>query len=73
MLIDQNVRFWPLADDSQRSAHICCQGLSGDDRLRHQPMSAFAGAIGGKADIVFCGAHVRFRPEADMEPTEAPS
>jgi hypothetical protein len=28
-------------------------------------MSAFAVAIGGKADIVFCGAHVRFWPKAD--------
>ena len=29
-------------------------------------MSAFKVAIGGKADMTFCTAHVRFWPKADM-------
>jgi len=30
-------------------------------------MSAFAVAIGGKADMRFCNAHVGFWPKADIE------
>jgi hypothetical protein len=50
-----DVRFWPKADISQCTAHVRFRGQS-----RHDlgGKSAFAVAIGGKADIAFCGAHV---------------
>ena len=51
----RDVRYWPKADICSRSAHVCFRGQSRHDRLRE---SAFAVAIGGKADIAFCTAFV---------------
>jgi len=50
-----NVRLWPLADIGVCGAHVCFRRESRHDLLR---MSAFAVAIGGKADMTFCGAYV---------------
>jgi len=51
------VRYWPLADIGECNAPVRFRGNSGHDaRLR----SAFAVAIGCKADMAFCAAHVRF-------------
>jgi len=43
----------PLADLASCTAHV---------RFRHDglPISAFAVAIGGKADMAYCAAHVAF-------------
>ena len=49
-----NVRFWPKADMSRYTAHVCFRGKA------DMTMSAFVVAIGGKADIAWCTAHVRF-------------
>ena len=37
------------------AAHVCFQGHSGHDRF---PESAFADAIGSKADMTYCAAYV---------------
>src|SRR5262249_40749895 len=50
-LVSAYVRFWPKADIPRCTAHVRFRGQSGHDRLR---MSAFAVAIGGKADMAFC-------------------
>src|SRR6185369_1633134 len=52
-----NVHLWPKADTSQCTAHVRFRGQSRHDFVRK---SAFAVAIGGKADIAFCGAYVCF-------------
>jgi hypothetical protein len=52
-----NVRYWPKADMAACSAHVRFRGQSGHDLVRK---SAFAVAIGGKADMPFCIANVRF-------------
>src|SRR5512143_1148386 len=49
------VRFWPLADICSCSAHVRFRGQSRHDLLRE---SAFAVAIGGKADIPKDPLHV---------------
>ena len=36
-------------------------------RLTHQSLSRMS-AFGGKVDMPFCAAHVRFRPKADIGP-----
>ena len=51
------VRLWPLADIPNCTAHVRFQEGSGHDRLR---ISAFAVAIGGKADMAYCTAYVCF-------------
>ena len=51
-----NVRYWPKADIRSCTAHVRFWGQSGHDRLR---MSAFAVAIGCKADMALCTAYVR--------------
>ena len=48
-----NVRYWPKADMAECTAHVRFQGQSRHDLLR---MSAFAVAIGGKADMRCCTA-----------------
>jgi hypothetical protein len=45
------------ADIASCAAHVRFQGQSGHD---HWHMSAFAVAIGGKADMARCTAHVGF-------------
>jgi hypothetical protein len=50
------VRLWPKADMAECTAHVRFWGQSGHDFVRK---SAFAVAIGGKADMAFCGANVR--------------
>jgi hypothetical protein len=60
MIVDHdNALFEPAACPlvAQSTAHVCFWGKSGHDHLR---MSAFAVAIGGKADIGYCTAHVYF-------------
>jgi hypothetical protein len=52
-----HVRLWPKADIPSRTAHVCFWSNSGHDEAQ---ISAFAVAIGSKADIAFCGAHVCF-------------
>jgi hypothetical protein len=52
----RDVRDWPIADIPCCIAHVRFRGESGHDRLRE---SAFAVAIGGKADMPFCTAYVR--------------
>ena len=52
----QDVRYWPKADIAYCTAHVRFRGKSRHDRLRE---SAFAVAIGGKADMRACSAHVR--------------
>jgi hypothetical protein len=52
-----HVCLWPIADIASCAAHVRFRGQSGHDLVR---MSAFVVAIGGKADIVCCGAYVRF-------------
>src|SRR4029450_3637838 len=47
-----DVRYWPKADIASCTAHVRFWRESGHDRLR---MSAFAVAIGCKADMAFCG------------------
>src|SRR5262245_5299640 len=51
-----NVRFWPKADMGWCTAHVRFRRQSRHDRWH---MSAFAVAIGCKADIACCGANVR--------------
>jgi hypothetical protein len=46
------VRFWPLADMSRCTAHVCFREQSRHD---HWHMSAFMVATGGKADMTYCG------------------
>ena len=55
--MSRDVRYWPKADIASCTAHVRFRGKSRHDRLRE---SAFAVAIGGKADMDFCGAYVRF-------------
>ena len=55
-LPNSNARYWPLADIASCAAHVRFRGQSGHDRLRK---SAFAVAIGRKADMPFCTALVR--------------
>jgi hypothetical protein len=56
-LIATDVRYWPKADIPSCTAHVRFWGESG-----HDPglMSAFAVAIGGKADMACCSAYVCF-------------
>src|SRR5262249_51412297 len=49
----RHVRLWPKADIPSCGANVRFQGYSRHVRLR---MSAFAVAIGGKADIAYCAA-----------------
>src|SRR5262245_17013987 len=55
--VDPDVRFWPKADIPSCTAPVRFRGQSRHELLR---MSAFAVAIGGKADMTFCNAHVCF-------------
>ena len=48
--------YWPKADMTVCAAHVRSRGQSRHHRLR---TSAFAVAIGGKADMPFCTAYVR--------------
>jgi hypothetical protein len=52
-----NVRYWPKADIPSCTAHVRFWGKSGHDLVRK---SAFAVAIGGKADMASCTAYVCF-------------
>ena len=66
------VSFWYLADARQCAAHVrywhkadigCCTTLSAFKSKADMTicgMSAFAVAIGGKADMTFCTAYVCF-------------
>src|SRR6185369_17993014 len=72
----RHVCFWPKADISSCTAHVRFRGQSGHDLVRK---SAFAVAIGDKADMPFCTAYVRLCPKADIlrrklrrPPTAAP-
>src|SRR5262245_37356265 len=56
-LVSAHVRYWPLADISLCAAHVRFQGQSRHDLLR---VSAFAVAIGCKADMGLCAAYVCF-------------
>src|SRR5262245_50464063 len=60
-----NVRFWPIADIASCTAHVRFRMQSGRDRLR---MSAFAVAIGGKADMPCCTAYVGSDPKRTLKP-----
>jgi hypothetical protein len=51
-----HVRYWPLADIDECAAHVRFWGQSRHGFLREV---AFVVAIGGKADVTFCGANVR--------------
>src|SRR5262245_21248610 len=53
--IASDVRYWPKADIGYCAAHVRFRRESRHDLLR---MSAFAVAIGGKADMAFCTAYV---------------
>jgi hypothetical protein len=55
-LVIADVRFWPLADIRRCAAHVRFRGQSRHDLVW---MSAFAVAIGGKADMTYCTAYVR--------------
>jgi len=50
------VRYWPLADIEECAVHVRFWGQSRHGFLREV---AFVVAIGGKADVTFCGANVR--------------
>jgi hypothetical protein len=51
-----HVRYWPKTDMSLCTAHIRFWGQSGHGHFAWR-MSAFAVAIGGKADMPFRAAH----------------
>ena len=51
-----DVRFWPKADIGECTANI---RFGGNADMTSELMSAFAVAIGGKADMPFCTAYVR--------------
>jgi hypothetical protein len=53
----RNVPLRPKADITSCTRNVCFREQSRHHRLRK---SAFAVAIGGKADMTFCGAHVGF-------------
>ena len=57
------VRFWPLADIASCAAHVCFQGQSRHDLLRE---SAFAVAIGVKADIAFAAQMSAYDPKRTL-------
>jgi hypothetical protein len=51
-----DIRYWPIADVGYCTAHVRFQGQSGHDPSGE---SAFAVAIGSKADMGWCAAYVR--------------
>ena len=54
---DDRTAYLPLADIASRTAHVRYWGVK---RTRPVAEVYFRGRYWGKADIAFCGAHVRF-------------